>query len=238
MRSEDKGNISRYPAIASSILYPLAEGIAQVLSQAGPSDELVVMAIRKEKRFGIFDKKFLTSFVTFLQGEQLHVYLNRSGWEIPKEGKKRRLPEPAIGEHPMKFSVFVTRGMALLDRQSVAIDWRSPVFSQPRRARLSADGKVERRTILMEAPPEELATQSSSEPIPTHLSATALRRLADLEEQRASGQVTEPEYRRRRREIITPLRKPLKEHRGRLTSPISRPHRSIVKCHRGSAATD
>lgn len=202
LRSEDKGSIERYPAIPSDILYPLAEGIAQVLVEANPSDELAVMAIRKRKRFGIFDRLFLTSFITYVQGEQLYVHLNRSDWEIPKEGKKRRIPEPEIGEHPMKFSILATRGMALLGRQSVAIDWRSPVFAQPRRARVSASGKVERRTILMESPPEELAGEVHPEPVPPDLSATALRRLADLEEQRVAGQVTESEYRRRRREIL------------------------------------
>ncbi|MCH2172659.1 hypothetical protein MK489_17930 [Myxococcota bacterium] len=202
LRSEEKGNIQRYPAIPSEILYPLAEGLAQVLGQASPADEIAVVAIRKEKRLGIFDRLYLTSFVTYVRGEQLDIHLNRSDWEIPKEGKKRRIPEPEVGAHPMKFSIIATRGMALLGRQSVAVDWRSPVFAKASRARVSASGKVERRTILMESPPEAVARDIPAQPIPANLSATALRRLADLEEQRVAGQVTEAEYNRRRREIL------------------------------------
>ena len=206
LRTDGKSGEERRPAISTGSLHRIADGLSHALSQADTSQEVAALAIRKEKRFGLFDRDYLTSFVAYVKGEQLYIHVSRVDWQIPKDVPKKRagrLPEPRRGEYPMSFRVIPSRGMAMIDRQSVAIDWRGEVFAQPSRTRTTPDGKVVRRTILMEAEPEKGIVEEETSPLPSGLSATALRRLADLEEQRALGQVSRTEYRSRRHEILS-----------------------------------
>jgi hypothetical protein len=95
--------------------------------------------------------------------------------------------------------------MTQVDGQSVAIDWRDPVFKKPTRTRVTPSGKVVRRTILMESPEEEVS-EPGKEPeyhrLPENLSSDTLRALADLEDQRHRGEISEAEYKQQRRQII------------------------------------
>jgi len=191
----------RRPAIPTESLYTIAEGVSRALAKAGPDQELAVLSIRNQKHFGVFDRNFLTSFVTYLKGEQLYVHLSRSEWEIP-DRKADRLPQPYVGEQVMSFRVLAAPGLSLVDSQAVAADWRNPLFGRPTRVELRPDGKVVRRTVLMESPPELEAAPADAEPLPQNLSPQALRQLADLEEQRRRGELTESYYEVRRREIL------------------------------------
>ncbi len=201
LRTKGKSGDERRSAIPTGSLYQIAEGLSLALGKADSSQEIVVNAIRKEKRFGIFDRDYLTSLVAYVRGAQLYLHLTRSDWKIPKK-RKERLPQPQVGEHPMKFRVVPSPGMAIVDSQSVAVDWRGEVFARPSRARVTPDGKVVRRTILLESNSKQRAVERDSSPLPPGLSATSLRRLADLEEQRGKGQIGESEYRSRRDEIL------------------------------------
>lgn len=203
LRTEADDSSQRSPAFAAERLFNLAEGVSKALAEADSSQEIVVMWVRKEKRFGIFDRDYLTSFVAYVKGEQLYLHVARTDWEIP-EKRKDRLPQPHRGEHPMKFRVLPSRGMTLVDSQSVAVDWRSRVFEKETRTRVSAGGRVVRRTILFESAADQAAATKNEDPLPQNLSATALRRLADLEEQREKGQLSQSEYDERRREILAP----------------------------------
>ena len=201
LRGEGEKSSERRPAIGAEGLYAIAEGLAIGLSEADPSQEIAVLAIRKQKRFGIFDRDFLTSFVAYAKGEQLYIHMSRSDWEIGRQ-KLDRIPQPQRGKHPMKFRIVPSRGMALVDPQSVAVDWRGKIFDTASRSRITPDGKVVRRTILLESAPERTPATEVDQPIPGGLSARARARLSDLEEQRAEGQVSESEYQLRRREIL------------------------------------
>jgi hypothetical protein len=197
---EGKEEGERRPAIPTESLYLIAEGVSRALAKAGPDQEVAVLSIRDQKRFGVFDRKYLTSFVTYVKGEQLYVYLSRSEWEIPSR-KADRLPQPYAGEQVMSFRVLAAPGLSLVGAQAVAADWRNPRFGRPTRAELRPDGKVVRRTVLMESPSEPEAAQAP-EALPQSLSPAALRQLADLEEQRRRGELTESYYETRRREIL------------------------------------
>ena len=198
-----KGN-ARVPFVPTDILYPIAEGIARALDRATPDEEVVVMAVRRTKRFYLFDRNYLTSFVVYSRGEQLYVHLARTDWEIPAR-RKEKLPEPRTGEHPMKFRVYPGTAMTMLDRQSLAIDWDDPIFREPTRTRMLPSGEVVQKTILMESDPAEweenrTPTRSRLE----DLSPDQLRELADLEERRQRGQVSESEYHAQRQRILKP----------------------------------
>jgi hypothetical protein len=83
----------------------------------------------------------------------------------------------------------------------VAVDWRDPIFDRPTRTRMLAGGRVVRRTILMES----LEDDTDYGPRPQmndDLSPEQLRALADLEEQRRSGAISEGQYNASRNRIL------------------------------------
>ena len=205
VRTEGKKGAQRSPAFATEALYVVADHLSKAFGQANSSQEIVVYSIRKDKRWGIFDRRFLTSFVTYAAEDVLYIHLSQVDWEIEKSGKQERLPEPRVGDFMMKFRVVPSKGMSLLDGQSVAVDWRNSAFQKPTRTRISPAGKVVRRTILMESPEEEeggAGDESALERLPENLSSSTLRQLADLQDERHRGEITEAEYSARRRQII------------------------------------
>ena len=94
----------------------------------------------------------------------------------------------------MKFRLVASEGMTLATAQSVAVSWRDPIFQRPTRTRILPSGKVVRREILMETPEDAPAPPISTDVLPGNLSPDTLRKLADLEEQKSRGEVTQTEY--------------------------------------------
>jgi hypothetical protein len=196
-----EGDKSRVPAIQTDALYTVAEGMSKALSAANPDQEVVVMVIRDTKRWGVFDHDYLTSFVAYVKDERLYLYLSRHDWEIPKT-RDERIPEPRIGDNPQHFKLYSGTAMALVADQAVAIDWRDPVFAKPTRTRVLPSGEVVRSEVLMESPPEAEDAADPGMALPENLSPDQLRGLANIEDLRRAGKITETEYRARRRAIL------------------------------------
>ena len=194
---------SRVAAIHTDMLYTIAEGVSKAFAQADESQEVVVMAVRETKRWGIFDHDFLTSFVAYVRDERLYVHFSRHDWEIPKR-REERLPEPRAGDSGQRFRLIASTAMALVSDRGVAIDWRDPVFARPTRTRVLPTGEVVRSEILMESPDVVDDDGDPLSRLPDDLSPQQLRDLADVEEARREGRITETEYRARRREILLP----------------------------------
>ncbi len=199
----DEGGGERRPAIDTSFLYPLGDLISDALAKAKSDEEVVVQAIRKEKRLGIFNQAFLTSFVTYVGGDdRLYVHLYRVDWLIPKT-ENEDIREPVVGREAMSFRVIPSNAMTTVNAQALAVEWRDPAFRKANNIRVGATGKVLRRTILLDggeeaaedAPEEEVTEAIPSDP-------AALRALAELEEERTQGSITEAEYRRKRRALL------------------------------------
>ena len=202
----------REPAIPTDLLFSIAEGISRSLARAGAEQEVVVMATEKERRIGIFDHDYLTSFVAYVKGPQLFIYMARIHWEVPPK-QKEDPPLPQIGEERMAFRLYPSKGMELVEGQGVAADWRNDVFARPTRTKVLPSGKVVRKTILLESDDNEPAAATDTDtdtdqqaPVeaPRGLSPAQLRALADLEEARQAGEITEAEYAARQREILNP----------------------------------
>ena len=204
VRTEAKKGAQRAPAVPTEALYVIADPLSKGLLEADSSQEIAVYYTRRTKRFGIFDRHFLTSFVTYVEDDRLYIHLSRTDWEIPETGKNERLPEPRVGDYVMEFRVVPSKGMTQVDGQSVAAAWRNSVFKKPSRTRITPSGEVVRRTILMESEEEagETTAESAFERLPENLSSATLRELADLEDERHRGEITEAEYNARRRQII------------------------------------
>jgi hypothetical protein len=207
IRTSVKDGQRRVPAIPLASLEPISNALAAGLAQAKPDEEVVVTSVRIDKRFGIFNHNKLTSFVAYQRAGILFIHLSRSDWEIPPR-REDRLPEPKIGEFPTKFRIVEGKSMELIDQQALAIDWRAALFDKPTRTRVTPDGRTVRREILMESeeiPESEEATESRRPdilPIPAGVSPDVLRALADLEEKRRNGSITESRYARERLEIL------------------------------------
>jgi hypothetical protein len=193
----------RRPAFPTELVYPLGELLSQGLAKADPTQEVVVQALRRERRLGLFTASFATSFVAFVgSDERLHLQLHRLDWEVPK-GQEDELREPLPGREVMAFRVLASEGVEPTGHQSVAVHWRDERFRNPTTVRVGPGGKMTRRTVLMEqdAPPADEPAAGGSA-LPTD--PDALRALADLEEARRAGAITEAEYQRRRRALLAP----------------------------------
>ena len=201
LRMEAKKGSKRAPAVPTESLYVIADGLSQALSKANSNQEIAVLSIYKTKRFGIFDRKYLTSFVAYVQEDLLYIHFSASDWKIKTRHKNEKLPQPAIGESVMRFRLLPSKAMAQVDSTSLAVDWRDEIFRRPTRTRITGTGRVVRREILMESE-QELEDVSNAPTMPEHLSPSTLRDLADAEEGRLKGELSEAEYRARRREIL------------------------------------
>jgi hypothetical protein len=203
MRSEpDKGK-ERIAAIPTDMLFPIANGLSEAFAQADANQEVVVMAVNRFKRWGVFDKNYLTSFVAFVRDDQLWIHLSHSEWEVPPR-QEDKLPEPRVGDRPMSFQLYSGTAMVVVNQNTLAVNWRDPIFGRPTRTKVLPSGEVLRRTILLESPPEELPDEGSAIGLPDDLSPEQLRDLADVEELRRNGKITEADYRERRRKILAP----------------------------------
>jgi hypothetical protein len=192
----------RRPAIPTQSLYEVAGALAKGLAAADPSQEVVLLSVVRSKRLAIFDRFYLTSLLVFMQDDLLHVQVARSDWEIPPR-RRDNLPEPQAGEQQQSFHLLVDTGMSLAGPQAAVVDWRDSVFAKPTRTRITPGGKVLRTTILMESQEEE-APPAQRPTLSSELTPDQLRSLADLEEARRDGKLSEAEYAAERNRILAP----------------------------------
>jgi len=202
VRVGDKSKHTLYPIVTGQSLPAIASAVSQALGQADSSQMVIVKTVRKNKRFGVFTRKHLTSFIIYVTGDYFHVKVSRINWELPRD-PKAKIPEPRLGEEQMEFRVLAGDGMHSASKQTVAARWRDPIFETARRSLDRTDSGARTRTILLE---EAIPLDELGRPLPEHiidrLSPETLRQLADLEELRRQGAITEGEYARRRQELL------------------------------------
>lgn len=193
----------REGAIPLETLFTIADVLSQGLKEAGPNDEVVVQSQRTVKSLILFDHFYLTSLMAYAKGDLLYIQISRADWEVPKQRQQQvgGLPETHAGEYPLDFRLIVDKGMTLVDPQTVAVQWRDDIFRKATRTRVTSTGKVVRREVLMES----LEDESLERPTPaleSGLTPQQLRALADLEEARQTGAVSETEYQSQRGRIL------------------------------------
>lgn len=199
----DRDGGKRKPAVHTALLYVLGDLVSEALAKAKSDQEVIVQARRKEKRLGLFHQEYLTAFVAYVGGDDLlYLHFNRVDWPVPKS-EKLEIKEPAVGREVMSFKMIASDAIRLEGPQAVAVEWRDPLFRKASNLRVGPTGKVTRRTILMEDP-EEAAEDAPEAAAPETIPSdpAALRALAELEEARTAGEITESAYRRERREIL------------------------------------
>lgn len=201
----DGEDAERRPALEVEELFEVAEGLSEALARATPAQEVVVLTTHRKRTLGVFTHDYLTSFAAYVKDDLLHLHFGHVGFELPRDTGVRatRWPEPEAGVVQMKFRVVASEGMDAVGPQSLAIAWRDPVFRRASAVRVTPTGRVLRRTILMEEPlPAEEQPAAPEPPELSGLAPETLRQLADLEEARRAGRISEAAYQTRRREIL------------------------------------
>ena len=205
--SEDR---ERQPAIPTALLFPLGDGLAMALEQANSSQEIVAMAIERRRYLGVFNNDFLTSLVAWVDGERLNIHLGYVERALTKDPDES-IPEPEAGKISGKLRALPGDGIVPLGPQTWAVAWRDPIFRRADTVRVRPGGKIIRRTILMESVEEDELIPIGESPapvpevLPENLSPEKLRALADLEEERQRGEISESAYQTRRRMILDPI---------------------------------
>lgn len=198
----DEAENLRQPAIATALLYGIGEGVSQALAKADSSQVVVVMAIERRKSLKVFTQDYLTSLLVWVKDDRLFVHLGKLG-EPVAEDERDQPREPQLDVVESKKRVLASEGFITAGPRLVAVDWRSNVFGDMSAIRVRPGGGVVRRTILMEEGSEDPSAQPGPAPPPEGLSPEALRALADLEETRRRGELSETDYQERRRQILS-----------------------------------
>ena len=112
--------------------------------------------------------------------------------------RRNKLPEPHPGKQVMRFRVLPSSAMTAVNSQAVAVAWRNPIFERASRVQTLPGGRKVRRTVVMES----LEETDGSNRLLENLEPETLRKLADLEEIRRQGEISEGAYELRRSEIL------------------------------------
>lgn len=203
---EKDGATIRQPGIHPDLVEPIATALSDALREAGPDQEVGLQAVRKQQKLGVFHTKYLTALLAYVKGGFLYLQLHRSEWEIPQAKEDKPLPEPIRDTRPMDYRVVSGDYLYFAGPQTLEIAWNNDVFRSAYKLPGSTGGEKRRREVLLESPipqAERKAAQGTDVSIDA-LTPEQLRALADLEEDRRAGRVTEQAYQRARRELLRP----------------------------------
>ena len=198
----------RQPAIHPALLLRISEALSAALEEAGPNEEVAIKAVRKQRRLGVFDSKFLTTFLAHVEDQQLYVALRRIEWPLPSGAEstktKNVLPDPIRERRSMDFRVVTGEPIYFAGPQDLEIDWRSEAFETAFNLPGSTKGRKRKREVLESSRiPKEEFTPAPGEAVGLdQLTPEQLRALADLEEDRREGRITETAYQRERRQLL------------------------------------
>jgi len=200
----DKAGVIRQPAFHQEIVHQTARALAKGLAEASPNEEVGIKSIRKERRLGVFHKKFMTSFLAHVKDGNLYISIRRVDWLIPQSGGDEKLPEPGRKRKDMDFRVVTGDPIFFAGIQDLEIDWQSDVFRKAFHLPRSTKGEKKRREMLdsIPVPKEELSPKQERDVAIDQLTPEQLRALADLEEERRGGNITETAYQRARRQLL------------------------------------
>lgn len=201
---QEGGGFVREPAIHPEIVEDAAAAISDAFAEVGPDQKLGVKLIRKEAKLGLFHTKYLTSLLAFIKEDHLYILLSRVDWPIPQAKEDDKLPEPRTDQQPMKFRVVSGEHLFYAGPQALEIEWQSSVFRTAYHLPGTAGGEKRRREVLLQAPvpKDELREANEGSLSVDELSPEQLRTLADLEEDRRQGRITEAAYQRSKRQLL------------------------------------
>ncbi len=198
-----KGTI-RQPAFHPDLVPLAADALARALKEASPNEEVGLKVVRKEARLGIFNKKFLTTLIAYIDDGHLYLLLRRVDWPIKESDETKKLPEPLRNRKAMNFRVVTGDPIFFAGVQDLEIDWQNDVFRSAFRLPGSTSGQKRRREVISTSPiPKDELEAAQPDAIDfEQLTPTQLRALADLQEDRRQGRITETAYQRAKRQLL------------------------------------
>lgn len=202
-REKKKAATVRGPGIHPDLIAPIAEALSEALRQAGPDEEVGLQAVRKERSLGIFHTKYLTTLLAWVKGGYLYLQLHRSEWLIPQAKEGGPLPEPLRDTRPMNFRVVTGDHLFFAGPQTLEIDFKNDAFKTAYHLPGATGGGKRRREVLLESPiPATERKRNAGDVGLDELSADQLRALADLEDDRRAGRISEQTYQKARRDLL------------------------------------
>ena len=189
IETQTKGTTTvRRPAFHPEIIEEAATALARGLAEATPDQEVGVRIIRRQAVAGVLNKKYLTSFLAYVDAEHLYLTLRRADWFVARKATEANLPKPRRDYRPMNFRIVSGEPLYYAGPQTLEIDWRNDVFRSAFALPGSTKGTTRRREILLDSPipvAERQANDSQGGGVSVgDLSAAQLRALADLEDDR------------------------------------------------------
>ena len=129
IRKSDSSTVrERRSALSAKMLLSISKSLPEAFAKASPNQQIIVMALRKQMQKGIFNRKYLTSFTTYVQGEDLYVFFSRIEWQIDETKKNVQIPQPWPGKRVMPFDTVATPGYELVGTQGVRVKWKRSQF--------------------------------------------------------------------------------------------------------------
>jgi hypothetical protein len=128
--SDDSAIRERRYAIPKKILPKVADAMSRAFAEASPDQELVVLGLRKQMQKGLFNRKYLTSFVAYVQGDEMVIHLSRVDWKTDEQRRGSKLPYPDTDKVVMPFATVPTELYTTVGQQAVKVDWQAEAFGE------------------------------------------------------------------------------------------------------------
>lgn len=202
-RAKGSGTI-RQPAFHPEIVALTANALSTALREANSNEEVGIKVLRREARLGVFNNKYLTSFLAYVDDGHLYLLLRRVDFPIKESDESKPLPEPQRNRKSMDFHVVSGDPIYFAGLQDLEIDWQNDVFRTEFHLSGTTSGRKLRREIIQASPiPQDELEALQSDSVDLHeITPEQLRALADLEEERRNGLITETAYQRARRQLL------------------------------------
>ncbi|MBM4382198.1 MAG: SHOCT domain-containing protein [Deltaproteobacteria bacterium] len=187
---------TRRPALAPALARKLGPVLADALARADATQEVSLRALRRERKLGVFSRNFATRFIAFVDSEQrLQIHLVDADRELAA-GEDTQLADPVATQSTHAIRTVPSAHAQVLGQRAVAVDFRAADFARAPSEREAGRGRT---TILMDAPGSLAPVKRVPSELPSD--PARLRALAELEEARRAGTISEAEYQRRRAEL-------------------------------------
>ena len=199
-----QGGTIRQPAFHHEIVEKTAQALSTALREAEPNTQVGVKVVRKQMRLGVFDLQFLTAFLAYVDDDHLYLLIRRVEWPIPQSKRGQKLPEPQQAARPMDFRVVSGDPIYFAGVQDLEIDWKNDVFRAAFRLPGTTSGEKRVREVILQSPIPKSELEEAAEGSISYdqLTPEQLRALADLEEERREGRITETAYQRAKRQLL------------------------------------
>lgn len=195
------------PSIRSEQIFDMAQGMQRAFQRATPGDEVLVRAYMKDRELQVMTRHLVTAFRAYFELDYLVIefYTLETRLEKNPRTEKREYVIPKqLPDGKMRLRLVPGKAQRKRGERGLQIAWRDDQF----RRTLSfsgKDGRIRRRTILLEDESPEDSPDAVSPPpvsVPADVREAQLDALDDLDAMRRRGEIDEVEFQRRRRLIL------------------------------------